>query len=146
LLLGGAVAEIVISPWTLGFSMFFFTSLASCKRLSELRSGRAEDDSPLPGRAYFHLDLLSLTGLACSSGYVAVLVMALYLHSPDVVKLYRRPELMWCLVPLLAYWISRAIMIANRGSMHDDPILFALRDRASLVVGFVAFAVILASL
>jgi 4-hydroxybenzoate polyprenyltransferase/phosphoserine phosphatase len=146
LLLGGAVAEIVISPWTLGFSMFFFTSLASCKRLSELRASRAEDDGPLPGRAYLQLDLLSLTGLACSSGYVAVLVMALYLQSPDVVKLYSRPQLMWCLVPLLAYWISRALMIANRGSMHDDPIVFALRDRASLVVGFVALSLILASL
>ena len=146
LLIGGAAAKIVISPWTLGFSIFFFTSLASCKRLSELRAGRAERDGPIPGRAYLQLDLLSLTALACSSGYSAILVMALYLNSPDFVKLYKRPELMWCLVPLLAYWLSRAIMIANRGSMHDDPIVFAVRDRASLVVGLVVSAVVVASL
>jgi 4-hydroxybenzoate polyprenyltransferase len=146
LLFGGVVANIVISPWTLAFSIFFFTSLATCKRLSELRRGGAESATSLPGRAYSQTDLASLTALASSSGYVAILVMALYLNSPDLVKLYRHPQLMWCLVPLLSYWISRAIMIANRGSMHDDPIVFAFGDRASQVSGLVALAVIVAAL
>jgi 4-hydroxybenzoate polyprenyltransferase/phosphoserine phosphatase len=146
LLVGGAAAEIAISPWTLAFSIFFFTSLASCKRLSELRAGRPDGDMALPGRAYFQPDLLSLTALASSSGYAAVVVMALYLNSPDVAKLYRRPQLLWCLLPMVSYWISRTIMVANRGSMHDDPIVFAFGDRASLVVGAGAAAVILASL
>jgi 4-hydroxybenzoate polyprenyltransferase/phosphoserine phosphatase len=147
LLCGGVATDIVISPWTLGFSIFFFTSLASCKRLSELRAGKPEQPAdPLPGRAYFQSDLLSLTGIASSSAYAAVLVMALYLNSPDFMKLYERPWLMWSLVPLVSYWISRAIMIANRGSMHEDPIVFAFGDRASQVVGLIALAVILASL
>jgi 4-hydroxybenzoate polyprenyltransferase/phosphoserine phosphatase len=146
LLIGGAAAGILLSPWTLGFSIFFFTSLASCKRLSEVRAAKSEGDSPLPGRAYFHADVLSLTALASSSGYAATLVMALYLNSPDVVRLYRQPRLMWLLVPLVVYWISRATMIANRGTMHDDPIVFAFRDRASVAVGIAAAAIAVASL
>jgi len=146
LLFGGDVAGVVISPWTLGFSIFFFTSLACCKRLAELRTANADAGQPLPGRAYFQSDVLSMTSLASSSGYAAVLVMALYLNSPDFAVLYRRPRLMWALVPLVAYWISRTIMVTNRGEMRDDPIVFAFGDRASQVVGLAALAVILVSL
>jgi 4-hydroxybenzoate polyprenyltransferase len=146
MLAGGVAGDIIISPWTLGFSIFFFTSLASCKRLSELRAGQPGSDGPLPGRAYLQTDLLSLTALASSSAYAAIVVMALYLKSPDFRKLYSRPNLMWSLVPLAAYWISRIIMLTNRGAMHDDPIVFAFRDRASLVVGVCALAVIVASM
>jgi 4-hydroxybenzoate polyprenyltransferase/phosphoserine phosphatase len=145
LLVGGTAADITLSPWTLGFSIFFFTSLASCKRLSELRAAGARAGL-VPGRAYFRADLLSLTSLGSASAYAAALVLALYVESPDVVKLYRQPRLLWLLVPLVAYWISRAIMIANRGDMHDDPIVFAFRDRASLVVAFTALIVVAASL
>lgn len=146
LLIGGVAAGILISPWTLAFSIFLFSALASCKRLSELRADAPDRGDVLPGRPYLQADLVSLTALACSSGYAAVLVMALYLNSPDFVKLYTRPELMWCLAPLAAYWIGRAIMIANRGNMHDDPIVFAFRDRASQVVAAAAVAIIVASL
>jgi len=142
LLFGGVVAGIVISAWTLAFSIFFFTSLATCKRLSELRGSGVQNKGPLPGRAYSQTDLLSLTALATSSGYVAVLILALYLNSPEVVVLYRHPKVLWFLVPVLMYWISRTIMIANRGEMHDDPIVFAFGDRSSQVVGLAALAVV----
>jgi len=146
LLFGGVVASIVISAWTLAFSIFFFTSLATCKRLSELRGDGVKNKGPLPGRAYSQTDLLSLTALATSSGYVAVLILALYLNSPEVVVLYGHPRVLWFLVPVLMYWISRTIMMANRGAMHDDPIVFAFGDRASQVVGLVALAVVVGAI
>jgi 4-hydroxybenzoate polyprenyltransferase len=146
LLLGGVATAVVISPWTLAFSIFMFTSLAICKRLSELRAGDLQEDRRLPGRAYSQTDLASLTALASSSGYVAVLVLALYLNSPEVAVLYRRPQVMWLLLPVLAYWISRTIMLANRGEMHDDPIVFAFGDPASRVVGLATLAVVVGSL
>ena len=145
MLMGSVATAVVISPWTLAFSIFMFTSLAICKRLSELRAGGVPDDRRLPGRAYSPTDLASLTSLASSSGYVAVLVLALYLNSPEVMVLYRHPKVMWLLLPILAYWISRAIMIANRGDMHDDPIVFAFGDAASRVVGLGALAVVIGS-
>jgi 4-hydroxybenzoate polyprenyltransferase len=145
MLMGGVTTAVVISPWTLAFSIFMFTSLAICKRLSELRAGAVQEDRRLPGRAYSPADLASLTSLASSSGYVAVLVLALYLNSPEVVVLYRHPKVMWLLLPVLTYWISRAIMIANRGAMHDDPIVFAFGDPASRVVGLTALAVVIGS-
>jgi 4-hydroxybenzoate polyprenyltransferase/phosphoserine phosphatase len=146
MLAGGVATSVVISPWTLAFSIFMFTSLAICKRLSELRAGGVPDDHRLPGRAYTPVDLSSLTSLASSSGYVAVLILALYLNSPEVAVLYRHPQVMWLLLPILTYWISRAIMIANRGEMHDDPIVFAFGDGASRVVGLAALGVVIGSL
>lgn len=146
-LFGGLVTGVVISPWTLAFSIFFFGFLATCKRLSELRSNGVKDaDQPLPGRAYSSSDLFALTSLACSSGYVAVLILALYLNSPEVIPLYKHPKSMWFLIPVLTYWIGRMVMIANRGEMHDDPIVYAFRDRSSLITGLLALAVILKSL
>jgi 4-hydroxybenzoate polyprenyltransferase len=78
------------------------------------------------------------------SGYASVLVLALYLNSEAVVRLYRSPELIWAAVPVLLYWISRIWMKAHRGEMHDDPLVFALRDRVGLVAGVIFFGVLLA--
>jgi hypothetical protein len=73
--------------------------------------------------------------MAVTAGYVAVLVLALYLNAPTVAGLYTHPEILWAVCAVLLYWISRAVMIAHRGEMHDDPIVFALRDRVSHVCG-----------
>lgn len=144
---GGLVTGVVISPWTLAFSIFFFGFLATCKRLSELRSIGAKDANlSLPGRAYSSPDLLALTPLACSSGYVAVLVLALYLNSPEVIPLYRHSMFLWFLLPVLTYWIGRTVMIANRGEIHDDPIVYAFRDPSSIIAGLLALAAILRAL
>jgi 4-hydroxybenzoate polyprenyltransferase len=145
LMFGGLAARIVISPWTLAFSIFFFLSLATCKRLSELRAGGMENHGPLPGRAYSQTDLSSLTSIATSSAYVAMLILALYVNSPEVIALYRRPRLLWLLVPVLTYWVSRMIMKANRGDMHDDPIVFAFGDRSSRIAGLVVAAIVVAA-
>ncbi|HTZ70625.1 MAG TPA: UbiA family prenyltransferase, partial [Acetobacteraceae bacterium] len=138
---GGAATDIPLSPWLLAFSLFLFFSLAIVKRKTELgqhvRDGRTEKIS---GRGYLPEDLDMLRGMAASSGTMAVLVLALYVNSPDITALYRHPTALWAVCPILLFWISRMLMLSNRGLMPDDPVIFALRDRVSLVLGAVALA------
>jgi 4-hydroxybenzoate polyprenyltransferase len=95
------------------------------------------------GRGYLTTDASLVQNLGMSAGYAAVLVLAFYLNSDTVVKLYRSPEFMWAAVPVMLFWISWMWMKAHRGQMHDDPLIFALRDKASLIAG-VAFTAVLA--
>ena len=79
-----------------------------------------------------------------ATAYLTALVMALYLNSDAVSALYRHPERMWLICLALLFWVSRMILKTRRGEMDDDPIVFALKDRVSLVTG-VACAVIIAA-
>ena len=88
-------------------------------------------------------DLDLLRSMAASSGIMAVLVLALYVNSPDITVLYARPVALWAVCPILLFWISRVLMLSNRGLMPDDPVVFALRDRVSLMVGAVALGAFL---
>ncbi len=144
--LGGiAAGETEYSPWLLMFSLFLFLSLAVVKRCSELIAGRDAGKEPAPGRGYRTEDLAVLLPLGAAAGYASVLVVMLYLSSPQVSSLYSHPFRMWLICPVLAYWISRALMIANRGEMHDDPIIFAVTDRISWLTGVVAALIIAVS-
>ena len=87
------------------------------------------------GRGYQVEDLELLSSLGGASGYISVLVLALYINSPDIKSLYTNPVLMWPACLVMLYWVSRVWIIAHRGNMNDDPIVFALKDRASLVCG-----------
>jgi hypothetical protein len=87
------------------------------------------------GRGYHVEDLPMLEGLGIAAGYSSVLVLALYINSPAIVALYHRPQAMWPICGLMLYWISRIWMKTHRGRMHDDPVVFALRDRVSLGIG-----------
>jgi 4-hydroxybenzoate polyprenyltransferase len=143
-IIAGIVAlDIGMSFWLLAFSMFLFLSLAMIKRYTELdvlsRSGGIQNS----GRGYAVADLPLIQSLGGSSGYLAVLVLALYINSTASEALYRHPQVLWLLCPLLLYWISRAWLIAHRGHMHDDPVVFALTDRVSrlvLVLGAIVVA------
>lgn len=132
---GGAAVEVPVSKWLLGFSMFLFFSLACVKRFSELRLARRNDESAARGRGYVAGDLEQVAVFGTVSGYLSVLVLALYVSSVDVTQLYGSPGRLWLICPLVLYWISRVWLLAQRGELHDDPIVFALRDRASYVVG-----------
>lgn len=133
ILAGGAATGIPISVWLLGFSIFFFFSLAAVKRQAELVVGVATGTVSTRGRGYHVDDLPLVANMAIASGFVSVLVMALYITSPAMDALYSRPEALWAICPVLLYWISRMVMITHRGEMHDDPVVFAVRDRVSLV-------------
>ncbi|MEM9435423.1 MAG: UbiA family prenyltransferase [Pseudomonadota bacterium] len=141
---GGAAAAVVLSPWMLGFSMFLFLSLAAVKRQAEL-TDQATTGRGSAGRAYEVDDLPVLRGMALSAGYASVMVLALYISSPDVQQLYRSPTILWGICPLLLYWVSRMVMVTHRGRMTDDPIVFAARDRTSLLVVAACVAVVFAA-
>jgi 4-hydroxybenzoate polyprenyltransferase/phosphoserine phosphatase len=133
---GGAATHIPVSPWLLAFAMFLFLSLAIVKRLTELTLFvRRGGETRLKGRGYVPEDLDMLRSMAAASGYMAVLVLALYVNGSDVLVLYRHPLALWALCPILLFWVSRVLMLANRGEMNDDPVVFALRDRTSLLAG-----------
>lgn len=128
---GSTATGIELSVWLLAFSIFLFFSLAAVKRQAELidnsRSGRPEAS----GRGYLVSDLPIISAMAISSGYLAVLVMALYINSPAVTRLYSYVPVLWGICYVLLYWVSRMVLITHRGRMHDDPIVFAFRDRVS---------------
>jgi 4-hydroxybenzoate polyprenyltransferase/phosphoserine phosphatase len=138
---GGAAASIVISPWLMAFSMFFFLSLAFAKRYTELTAAEGSPDK-IPGRGYWPLDLELIRSIGPTSGYLCVLVLCLYLNSPDVRVRYSRPEVLWLCCPILLYWISRIWFLAYREQLDDDPVAFALRDRISYASGFAMVAVL----
>lgn len=130
---GGVAAEIHISQWLFIFSTFIFTSLALIKRYVELATRL---DHGLPDRLdrdYKIGDLDVVAALVAAAGMNAVTIFALYAASPDVQRLYRHPKALWLICPILVYWIGRALMMAHRRLMDDDPIFFALRDRSSAI-------------
>jgi len=139
---GAAVMGTPPSFWLLAFSVFLFLSLALVKRYSEMRVLRKTGKESAPGRGYRGEDLALLTSVGTASGFAAVVVAALYINSPDVSKLYGSPEWLWLICPLLLYWISRVWLLANRGEVHDDPVVFALRDHGSQIVGVLALVTI----
>ena len=132
---GAAAASVPLSFWLLLFSVFLFLSLAFVKRYAELDALRRQQRLRAAGRGYHVEDLQVLQSLGTSAGYLSVLVLALYINSPEVAALYERPKMIWLLCVLVLYWISRVWMKAQRGQMHDDPVVFALKDRISLAIG-----------
>ena len=136
---GIAALNISLSFWLLSFSMFIFLSLALVKRFSEIKSiQNSELPLKLSGRGYYIDDLELVSSMGISAGYISVLVLALYIQDISITNLYHRPEFIWLACPLLLFWISRIWLIAHRGKMHDDPVFFAAKDRASwlTLVGF----------
>lgn len=136
-IIAGALAiGISLSFWLLAFSIFIFLSLAFIKRFSELKSARQEGRNiQARGRGYVYQDLAIISSMGIGAGYLAVLVLALYIQDAHTAELYPSPQFIWLACPLLLYWISRAWLIASRGQMHHDPIIFAITDRVSWVVG-----------
>ncbi|MEL6516127.1 MAG: UbiA family prenyltransferase [Pseudomonadota bacterium] len=141
---GGAAMGIPLSVWLLAFSVFLFLALASMKRQAELVDTLAQGKTGAEGRGYRTDDLPLMSQMALTSGYAAVLVLALYISSPEVQLLYGWPGALWGICLVLIYWISRAVFKTHRGEMDDDPIIFAMKDgisRLSLAV-IVVFAVL----
>jgi hypothetical protein len=123
--------------------MFLFLSLALLKRHTEVLGLRRGTHGMGNGRGYGPDDGNFLASLGGAAGYLAVLVLALYINSPVVAAGYRRPEALWLLCPLLLYWVSRAWMKSHRGLMPDDPVMFAARDRVSQVLAALSVTAVL---
>lgn len=145
LVAGAAAVGVPLSFWMLLFSTFLFLSLAIVKRNAELIVMRERGQTKASGRGYQVEDLPVLQSLGSASGYLSVLVLALYINSPEIASLYSQPKFIWFLCPLILFWISRVWIMTHRGLMHDDPVVFALKDPTSLVtVALCAVAVVLA--
>lgn len=127
---GSAATGVPVSEWLASFAMFLFLSLAFVKRAAELVAA----EEALPGRGYRPDDLGPVFAMGIASGYTAVLVLALYISSPDVRRLYAHPGWLWLLCPLVLYWVSDLWLRAHRNEVDDDPLIFALRNRSSWIV------------
>ena len=140
-LIGAAAVSVAPSPWLLAFSLFGFLAIAIAKRQTEIAAGEGLD-----GRAYRAGDGPAMAALGAASGFATVVVLTLYVQSPDVTARYARHELLWLICPLLVHWLGRLTLLAGRGEVDDDPLVFALRDRTSWLTALLIAAVVVAAL
>jgi 4-hydroxybenzoate polyprenyltransferase len=135
LLAGSAATQSHISHWLAGFSIFLFLSLAIVKRFAELENLRASGAPPKNGRGYLVADIDQLRSFGTASAFAAVVILAIYISGKDVTALYQQPRLLWLIVPFMILWICRVWLLASRGTLDEDPVVFALTDRMSLFIG-----------
>jgi 4-hydroxybenzoate polyprenyltransferase len=140
---GGIATGVHLSQWLLGLSMFIFFSLACVKRFSELLVLQQRKEHRTWGRGYAVSDMEQVASFGTASGYIAVLVLALYVSGKEVAELYASPTVIWMACPLLLYWISRIWLLARRGFVHDDPLVFALRDKVTYAVAAIGALIFL---
>jgi len=138
---GGIATGITLSAWLMMFSVFIFFALAALKRYTELVENQQSDQLVMNRRGYDTGDTALILPMVLSAGYVAILIIALYISSPDIMRLYATPEALWGVCATLLYWINYVVMMTHRGQMHDDPILFAIKNRTS----HICFLLIIAS-
>lgn len=133
------------SGWILGFSCLFFLSLALVKRCSELAVLRAQTGANMAGRSYRVEDYPVLLALAAASAMASMAILMRYIGSADVAENFSRPQVLWLIVPLLVYWLVRVILLANRGQITEDPVIFTLRDSKSQICTVATVLVTLAA-
>jgi len=139
---GGAATGVAPSHWLLTFSLFLFLSLALVKRFTELRLMSQAEGTELHGRGYWVTDLEHISSIGTASGLLAVLVLALYISSKEVLLLYAHADVLWLVCPVMLYWISRVWMLAYRNRMDDDPVVFAVKDPKSYVMAAMIGAIL----
>jgi 4-hydroxybenzoate polyprenyltransferase len=142
---GSAASGIAVSTWLGSFSIFFFLSLAFVKRFAELENLRERGGVSAGGRGYHVADIEQLRSFGSASGYASVVVLTLYISTLDAAHLYRHTRRLWLLVPVLLLWISRLWLMASRGHLNEDPVVYAITDRRSLLLGLVVVAIILSA-
>lgn len=138
ILSGGVAVDVPVSPWLLGFSWFFFLSLAFLKRYIELKGCEAPDGECLKGRSYTSHDSIILPIAGISSGLLSVLVFLLYITTSDQMQaLYSNPLWLWMVTPVLVYWLMRPWFLAERNGIDCDPVTFALTDVPSWIAAVI---------
>lgn len=145
-LAGVAASGVRFSTWLLAFAMFLFLSLAFLKRHAELLALAPDQPVSKRRRGYLTGDVQWLGTMGSASGYLAVLVLALYLNSDEVVRLYRKPAVLFLVCPLLLFWTGRMWLLAHRGQIHEDPLVASARDPASYIVAALVGLVLYAAL
>jgi 4-hydroxybenzoate polyprenyltransferase len=151
ILAGSAAAGVMVSPWLAAFSIFFFLSLAFVKRFAELESVKVRSEAAgtvvaVKGRGYRVSDLEQLRSFGTASGYASVVVFALYIGNEVAQSLYPHHTRLWLLVPVLLLWLSRLWLLASRGDLHEDPVVYAITDKRSLLLGVIVVGIVLSAL
>jgi 4-hydroxybenzoate polyprenyltransferase len=145
-IVGAIAVNILVSSWLLAFSMFFFLSLALMKRYSELLMMHESLDQ-MPGRGYLKLDAETIMISGITSGQLSLLVFSLFMNAEHMQYLYGQPKLLWFVIPVLFYWLTRMWMISHRGDMIEDPIVFTIKDPPSwIVLAIIVLIITVASL
>lgn len=126
---GGVATGVALSMWLLAFSVFAFCGLALLKRYGEFSDGGGK----FSGRGYQSSDTPILAALGSGASFGSVMVLVLYINDPVTASMYSRPECIWATIPLLLYWFGRVWILAGRGLVNDDPVLFAAKDRVSIL-------------
>lgn len=142
---GSAASGVPVSAWLGGFSVFFFLALAFVKRFAELESLRVRGKAPSNGRGYLLTDIEQLRSFGTSAAYVSVAVLMLYIFNLDT-RLYKHPGRLWLLLPILLLWVSQLWLLASRGELNEDPVVYAITDKRSLLLGVVVVGIVLAAL
>lgn len=148
---GAFAVSVPLSFWLLAFSTFIFLSLAMVKRVAELIEMRKKEEAAgqflgfVRGRQYSTEDIWVLTALGSSSGYLSVLVLAFYIQAPEVSMLYRTPQILWLLAPLMLVWTTRLWVVTARGYMNEDPIYYSVKDPETWVAAGIAAVILLAA-
>jgi 4-hydroxybenzoate polyprenyltransferase/phosphoserine phosphatase len=146
ILAGSAATGVLVSTWLASFSIFFFLSLAFVKRFAELENLRERGGIQASGRGYHVADIEQLRSFGSASGYASVVVLTLYISNLDAAQLYQHTNRLWLLVPVLLLWLSRLWLQASRGELDEDPVVYAITDRRSLLLGVVVLAIVLSAL
>jgi 4-hydroxybenzoate polyprenyltransferase len=146
ILAGAAATGVAVSTWLASFSIFFFLSLAFVKRFAELENLQARGGEAPKGRGYHVSDIEQLRSFGSASGYASVVVLTLYISNLDAAQLYRHTNRLWLLVPVLLLWLSRLWLQASRGRLNEDPVVYAITDKRSLLLGLIVVLIVLISL
>jgi 4-hydroxybenzoate polyprenyltransferase len=146
ILAGSAATGVEASAWLGSFSIFFFLSLAFVKRFAELENLRERGGEVAKGRGYHISDIEQLRSFGSASGYVSVAVLTLYISNLDAAQLYGHTKRLWLLIPVLLLWISRLWLLASRGELNEDPVVYAITDKKSLFLGLIVLLIILSAL
>jgi len=142
---GAVILDATMSFWLLSFSMFVFLSLAIIKRCAELKSLEKTTKVRTTGRDYHVEDYMVLMSIGTSSAMISILMFCFYVNSNVLADQYQQPTLLWLILPALCYWMMRMWIKTHRGEMHDDPIVFSLKDKGSIVtIGFMGLIALLA--
>jgi 4-hydroxybenzoate polyprenyltransferase len=150
ILAGSAASGVPVSPWLAAFSIFFFLSLAFVKRFAELENLSVRSEAAglvaVKGRGYRISDIEQVRSFGTASGYASVIVFALYIGNEVAKNLYLHYSRLWLLVPVLLLWLSRLWLQASRGNLHEDPVVYAITDKRSLLLGAVVLAIVLSAI
>jgi len=137
------IADISISIWLISFSVFFFIALASVKRLIEILNSKQPKNKKIAGRGYLNKDKNILNTIAYISAYGSIFILILYINSPQFLGLYSSPIILWLMIFVMFFWISRIIVISNKYIIKDDPIIFAIKDLISYICLFLILCIML---